>query len=91
MERLAYLSYLLEGSYDGYEKLKENYDILTSSEIEERFKKYPWIEDAWRAFDTASDLNGENPFHLSIVIGNIEIIKYLICFIKLRERYMKHF
>ena len=44
--------------------------IITKKEIEARFKKFPWIEDACRAFDTANDLNGETPFHLSVVIGN---------------------
>lgn len=48
------------------------------------------MEDAWKAFDKANDLNGETPFHLSVVLGNIEIIRYLVTFVKLRERYMVH-
>ncbi len=64
LERLDYLSYLLDGSYGSYMKI-QIFDYSLDN-ILAHLQKHPWIESAWEALDKCNWKDGQTPFLLGV-------------------------
>lgn len=59
--------------------------------IEKRLLEYHWISDVLFCLDKSSLKEGNLPLHQAVIIGNVEILEFLIKQYKERDRISKNF
>ncbi|CDW77519.1 ankyrin repeat [Stylonychia lemnae] len=97
LEKIEFLSYLLEGSFQSeiYEKsLGLSADSLFDLYIHQKAKElsanlrtgqFPWIQDSLYALEKSNDRDGNNSLHMAVDIGNHQLFCYIVTMLKIRD------
>ena len=62
---------------------------IPSTDFTHPFPNTPWLENAWKSLDSATQSDGLLPFHIAAIRGNKDILEYLVNFVKARKKTTK--
>ena len=75
-ENIKIISYLCEGSWN----------ISSGMFSLEILKDKSWIKESWKALDKATIFEGYTPFHIAVILGNLEIVQYFVKIMNYRTK-----
>ena len=95
---MTFIRFLCEGEQAG--QLEEQANNLENQKkyqnskflIEEEPKppSDKWVHEVFRGFDTCTLDEGYTPLHIAIVMGNYELVSYLLLVLKWRGKVMRN-
>lgn len=97
MEKIDFLSYLLEGSYQSsiygvcsqaVRDVKESFIVEKARQGIDLYnsKSCPWIMEGLRALERSNLKDGNTTLHIAIDHGNRQLFNYLVVVFKIRDK-----